>query len=433
MKHYILSALALASVFLAGCNSDSSSSECTNDEVKADCADGKYSKCVDGKWTETACENNVSCNAENKCGICADGAEKADCADGKYSRCVSGNWTETACENNVSCNAENKCGECTDGDEKADCADGKYSKCVNGKWTETACENNASCNAENKCGVCQNDDVKNCENGENGVGMVTICKDGQWSENKVECPSTSGKVSCTADKQCGECLSGDTKNCTNDTESVLITGSAIMCKNGKWGTDPEYCPGQFSCAMTDACYQCYYKCDSKNECREDCKDSTCQESCKKNEACKKECDTNNGGCESKCGECNNGDNINCTEDSNKVGSADICFNGTMTHRSCKSIRGYDASCMKICTKAEGENSCNEDEYDSVCGHCLTQEDLICIDGNNNPYTGALGIEFANRWQLVKCKAGKLLLNQGDEGYLPCMDDCNLYRDACMDN
>ena len=137
MRHYILIAMATACFILAGCESDSGNSsnniECNADEVKADCNNGKYSKCVDGKWTETACDNNASCNAENQCGECTNDAIDDTCADGKYKKCAAGKWEEVACEGDTSCNAENKCGECSDGDEKTDCADGKYSKCVNGK------------------------------------------------------------------------------------------------------------------------------------------------------------------------------------------------------------------------------------------------------------------------------------------------------------
>ena len=430
MKKYILIVLAAATVLLAGCDSNSDSSECTNDEIKADCADGKYSKCVDGKWTETACDNNASCNAENKCGECQDNAVDDTCADGKYKKCNAGKWEEVACDNNASCNEENKCGECSDGDEKADCKDGKYSKCVNGRWEETECADNSSCTKDGTCGKCQDGAVKDCENDKNNVGMVTICQDGQWSEKKVECPSESGKVSCTADKQCGECLTGDSSKCTNDAEN---TGSAIMCKDGKWGTKSEFCPSQFSCAMTDACYQCYFKCDSNNTCSEDCKESTCKDACKKNEACKKECDTNNGGCDSKCGACVNGNNINCTEDASKLGSADICFNGTFSKKSCKSIKGIDVSCTSKCLKAEGPDSCSEEEYDSVCGECQNQDDLICVKEHDERYSASYE-NFPYPYQVVKCEEGKLWLD-GDKGYRACASDCSAKEgyDACLQN
>ena len=371
MKHkYILTAMALTSILLAGCDSDSSDkSECTNGELKADCHDGSISKCVDGKWTQATCDSGFSCNAENQCGECKNDEVKTDCADGKYSKCVNGKWTKTDCANGFSCNAENQCGECKDGDEKADCNDGKVSRCINGKYQQADCENNASCTTDNKCGECKN---------------------------------------------------GDTSKCTNDSMGV---GSALVCKDGSWSASAEKCPGMFSCSMTDECYQCYSNCKSQFTCNDDCKDTTCKAECDNYSACIKQCDDNNNGCDSKCGECVNEENINCTEN-NGVGFADICFNGKWaSNRECKIVRGIDVSCKKRCNNNDG---CNADEDISVCGDCKNSADRICIESYNNPYDN---IPLEHTWELVFCKEGALEFNTQVPCDADCKDEAN--RMACL--
>ncbi len=345
MKRYIIIAITAAFIAMNGCDSDSSnSSECTNGDVKADCNDGKYSKCVDGKWTETVCDNNASCNAQNKCGECTNGDVNADCNEGKYSKCVDGKWTETACDNNASCNAENKCGECKDGDDKADCNEGNITKCVHGKWTASECEGDVSCAEDGKCGVCKN---------------------------------------------------GDTTKCTNDSMGV---GSALVCKNGKWSDSAEKCLDMFSCSMKDECYRCYIENCNRFTCNDDCKDTTCKVECDNYTVCIKQCEDKNNGCDSKCGECVNRDHINCVEDNNGVGSADICSNGKWaSNRECKIVQGFDVSCHKRCNNLDG---CNEDEYVSVCGDCKNSADRICI-GKNNPYN----VVPEHEWDLVLCIEG----------------------------
>ena len=343
----------------ASCNAENKCGVCPNDAVDETCADGKFKKCANGQWEDMACEGDASCNAENKCGVCQNDAVDETCADGKYKKCANGQWEETACENNASCNAENKCGECSDGEEKADCKDGKYSKCENGAWVETACADNSSCTKEGTCGKCQEGAVKDCENGENNIGMVTICKDGQWSESKVACPSESGSVSCTADKKCGECLSGDSTKCKEDAADADRVGSAILCKDGKWTTEPAKCPGLTSCAMTDKCYQCNRECDKKF-------------TGENNEACKKEC----GDCDTKCGECNTGTSKNCKDDSDGVGSADICINGTWKNDNCSVLRsGFTVSCLV------------EQENNSICGQCKNTKanQCFCINPGHPVY------------------------------------------------
>ena len=223
MRHYILIAMATACFILAGCESDSGNSsnniECNADEVKADCNNGKYSKCVDGKWTETTCDNNASCNAENKCG------------------------------------------ECSDADVKADCNDGKYSKCVNGKWESTDCGGNVSCKADGTCGECKDGDSKDCEDSADGAGVSTTCENGQWSATKQACSVDGSPISCGSDGKCGECFNGDSKDCVDETVNIeyedLTVGKATLCENGHWTAEPKQCPGPFSCnTATSKCGEC---------------------------------------------------------------------------------------------------------------------------------------------------------------------------------
>ena len=359
----------------ASCNAKNKCGECTDGDEKADCKNGKYSKCVNGKWTETECADNSSCNADNKCGVCQNDAVDETCADGKYKKCTGGKWEDVACKGNASCNAKNKCGECTDGDEKADCKNGKYSKCVNGKWTETKCADNASCTKEGTCGICHEGDIKDCENDASNIGMVTICKDGQWSDTKVKCPSESGDVSCTADKKCGECLTDDSKNCENDSKTTI--GKANLCKDGKWTDAAEECPNKSSCSVEDECLKCHNKCDDDYVCAKNCE--SCETSCILNAECKTKC----GVCESKCGECTefNTDanpitQKNCKEDANGVGSASFCINGTWKDNECKFVRGIDVSCYTIpdCTGEECSicGLCQNTPYKNVNFLCLTK-------------------------------------------------------------
>ncbi|MBQ9241737.1 MAG: hypothetical protein IJ165_00665 [Proteobacteria bacterium] len=354
MKDYIFAAMAATALLLAGCDSDTPD-ECKTDEVKADCNEGKYTKCVSGKWEEAVCENNASCAAD---GIC---------------------------------------GECTDGDIKADCSDGKVSKCVNGKWEQTTCENNASCKSDGTCGECTNDTRKDCENGESGIGQVTVCENGEWSATKQACAVNGTPVSCTPDGLCGDCLTGDSTKCANDSDHV---GSAIFCKDGHWAEEIEMCPKQLSCAMTDECYQCHNQCDLAWDCPADCKDSSCESSCAKNAACKKEC----GECDSKCGECLNNSNRKCTEDGNGVGSAEICLNGTWTQKGCNALRIINVSCTRTCPTGI---SCEESEKEDFCGECKNTKanEYICIAPHDSIY-GPPGL-FGSYTQLFTCENGRL--------------------------
>ena len=390
----------------ASCNAKNKCGVCQNDAVDETCADGKYKKCKDGKWKDVACDGNASCNADNKCGVCQDDAVDETCADGKYKKCKGGKWEDVACKGNASCNAENKCGECTDGDEKADCKNGKYSKCVNGKWTETKCADNASCTKEGTCGICHEGDIKDCENDASNIGMATICKDGQWSDTKVKCPSESGDVSCTADKKCGECLTDDSKNCENDSKTTI--GKANLCIDGKWTDAAEECPNKSSCSVEDECYKCYNKCDDDYVCDKRCE--SCETSCILNAECKTKC----GVCESKCGECTefNTDanpitQKNCKEDANGVGSASFCINGTWKDNKCKYARGIDVSCYKKCP-ASNPNCSDEAEMESICGQCPnTKDKYICITSGGNVY----GYTPAYLEELVRCENGVIVFEK----------------------
>lgn len=260
--------------------------------------------------------------------------------------------------------------ECSSGETKADCSEGKYS----------------ACNAE-----------------------------GKWET--VSCPD---EVSCKADGTCGECKDGDAKNCVNDKQNV---GNALFCKEGLWAKEAAFCPGQKSCSMTDECYQCFYKCDTDWECSEDCgADTTCKEKCEKNAACKAEC----GDCDAKCGECVNKKQKNCTENEAGIGSAEICFNGKWAAgKNCSVVTNIEVSCSKKCNKPD---SCTDEELDSECGECLNAEEPICINIKNNPYGD---IPLSHEWQLVPCREGALQFS--GPGYKPCADDCNEFRDECLEN
>lgn len=397
MKQYIGITLAAALLLLAGCDSDTStSSECKADEVKADCSDGKYSKCINGKWTATECDDNASCNAENKCG------------------------------------------ECKDGDEKSDCSDGKYSKCVNGKWTATECNDNASCKADGTCGECKDGDTKDCENDDDGIGKITVCTNGQWSESKQACNVDGIQVSCSDDSKCGECASGDSKDCANDAETTI--GKAILCKNGRWNEAAEKCPGQVSCSMTDDCYTCHQKCDQRwSDCYDACKETTCKAACESHADCKKEC----GICETKCGECTNAiqpipyrtNHKNCKEDANGVGSADMCFNGKwQLQKDCRTISlevirsaDFPVSCYVHCP--DGSGYCEEEEKISECGQCqnTAKGKFLCIASDNNPY----GDMFPYLEQLAKCENGIVMPPFDNASYKECQQGtCDPDTGAC---
>ena len=376
MKHYIIIALATASILLAGCDSDSStsSSECNADEVKADCSNGKYSKCVDGKWTETTCDNNASCKADGSCG------------------------------------------ECKDGENKSDCSEGKYSKCIEGKWTETTCENNASCKADGSCGECVDGETKDCVNDGDSIGQVTICTNGAWSSTKQACSVNGVQVSCDSSGKCGECITGDSKNCENDSKTTV--GKAILCKDGKWAATAENCPNLYSCSVEDECYKCHNKCDDDYTCVENCE--SCETSCIHNAECKTKC----GVCESKCGECLDKDgeintNKDCKDDTNGVGSATFCINGTWTEKKCSYFKAVDVSCYKYCP--EGNSDCNETEKESVCGMCPnTEGHYLCLAKDN-----AYGWNAPYLEQRVECENGVIT------SVKPCQQNtCNQVTGAC---
>jgi hypothetical protein len=125
--------------------------------------------------------------------------------------------------------------------------------------------------------------------------------------------------------------------------------------------------------------------------------------------------------------------MNCTEDASKLGSADICFNGTFSKKSCKSIKGIDVSCTSKCLKAEGPDSCSEEEYESICGVCQNQDDLICVKEHDERYSASYE-NFPNLYHVVKCEEGKLWLD-AHKGYRPCANDCSAKEgyDACLQN
>lgn len=372
MKHtYLLTAMVLASMMLAGCDSN----DCNDDEFKADCSGGQISKCVDGKWKKVSCDNEFSCNAENYCGDCKNDEVNAECNDGKYSTCVDGKWTETECDGGFSCNAEKQCGECKDGDER-DCNEGKVSRCVNGEYQEVECENGASCTTDNKCGE---------------------CKDGEYTQ----------------------CVNG-----------LMSVGKAIACKNGKWDSEPSYCPGQFSCTMSNDCYQCLGLCE-KNPCPDNCTDAECEEICNLYADCKAKCNNKYGGCESKCGECKNGEQKNCIE-KDGVGSADVCINGMWALQyDCADIYGIaglkEISCRKRCDIYNPEDGittlCREEEYTWVCGECKNSNDLICVE-KIDPIYGYFYSEkgFTDEYQLLKCVGG-VLSHDPNDGAKPCLENC----------
>ena len=377
MKHCYFVTMAIALLLMAGCDSETSA-VCKDGELKADCDNGKYTKCVDGQWAEATCEGGASCTSDGSCGECKDGDVQDTCNDGNFATCTNGEWKPTACPDDASCAADGKCGECKDGEEKA-CYEGNVTKCVKGAWTQTTCE---------------------------------------------------GDVSCTAEGKCGECKDGDSKQCTNGLKNA---GKAIMCKNGKWDAEPSYCPEQFSCSMSNECYQCLSKCD-KDPCPADCTDSECEELCNLYADCKAKCNNKYNGCESKCGSCVNGDNINCTENDG-VGSADFCINGKWSNYDCGTIHGVSGlnavSCTKKCLIVCGDTTCcKEDEYISICGECLNQKDPICVKEFDDVY-GLFYPKLTNKYQLVTCEKGKLQVD--GKGYTPCNSECfsQAGRDACL--
>ena len=134
---------------------------------------------------------------------CEENETKADCADGKYSRCNGGRWKKVTCPNEASCTTEGTCGECKDGDslqcENNHLDIGEYYPCENGKWSEEKkeCEDElgpVSCTKEHKCGECWNDINRNCKE-VSGIATADICIEGILK--KESCKTLRGiDVSC---------------------------------------------------------------------------------------------------------------------------------------------------------------------------------------------------------------------------------------------
>ena len=162
---------------------------------------------------------------------CEENETKADCADGKYSRCNGGRWKKVTCPNEASCTTEGTCGECKDGDslqcENNNLDIGEYYPCENGKWSEEKkeCEDElgpVSCTTEHKCGECWNDINRNCKE-ISGIATADICIDGILK--KVSCKALRG-----TDVSCNKFCADGREEC-DDSEKASVCG---LCTNGKF-------------------------------------------------------------------------------------------------------------------------------------------------------------------------------------------------------
>lgn len=157
---------------------------------------------------------------------------------------------------------------------------------------------------------------------------------------------------------------GDTDNETNDgdtageceenaTRADCAEGIYSRCNGGRW--EKVECPNEASCTT----------------------DGTC------------------GECDLKCGECINSSNKNCKEDSQGIGSADICVNGTWGQKNCSFIRNINVSCHKFCQP--GGEECKDE-----CGQC-PNTDFLCVTPSNS-----YGYEAPFLEQLCSCENGEIV-------------------------
>lgn len=406
-----------------GCVDENMCAVCNSGDIKCeDSSDGgKYSECLDGKWTENKscngasctqafCDNskNENCKSESICGKCLNGdmqcTQNAESED-VIQICETGEWRpkdntalcttihnenahfdgETVCingelklnepcltkdNNPASCDSNLKCGECLNDDYRCEVKDGssRIEVCKNGHWDLLSfCDTN-SCSKNGKTCGCQFGEQK-CETDSNGNSFILRCnEDGDWKETE----KCSNQVSCTIEEQCGVCKDGDYK-CEND----VGTGKMYICVQGNWKLVYN-CGEDIMCKDNISCSQC------KNG-EKKCVDGTIQEctmgSWKVLASCDSGiCNSNNLGC-AECisgnERCKDGIKQICTD--NKWGTPQICDLG------CRKNEKDCAECIE--NKETCDNGikkiCQDGVWniaDGSCGggnHCI-EDALICM-------------------------------------------------------
>jgi hypothetical protein len=200
----------------------------TNADCKSttDAAVTKYcgadNTCHSQKPNGEACSANYQCTSNNcyKNTICEPSGfcgEDADCGSGKY--CGTDNKCYPKKDNNADCSLDNEC---------------KSSHCISGKCLEPTCgtsvctdaqycENNA-CKQKKASGEACKDSAECTDN----FCVHNVCRSEAAYCGDGFCDTGESISSCPGD--CGECGSGETKDCTAENGC----DGTMTCSGGKW-------------------------------------------------------------------------------------------------------------------------------------------------------------------------------------------------------
>ena len=347
---------------------------CKEDEVK--CEDdtdenvGYLWRCESDVLKPTKCPNKTLCKSDTECGEC--GVKDTKCKDGMSFVCEKGVFVESApCETHE-CYDETRCQNC-----EITCENnvvsmvGVVTKKCEGHAVETTQCNDVSCNpSKTDCGVCRPDPPASpgisCVNDENGVGLVTGCRNGEL----LDAAPCENDYSCNGQGNygCGKCHDGTMRCKINDGKAQLE-----LCYDGlyggKSGLAPISCPGDATCnAQSNACIGVDAVClnDSKNNGFIVFSDGTF-----------KSCDGKSCNADgTACGECHipdEGADAVCI-DRNGVGYIERCENGKKVEKPCE----WSAPCQDGISCAE----CRNDVW-------------RCVENSNG--TGILSYCENNKW------------------------------------
>ncbi len=230
---------------------------------------GTQTLCVDGKRTDSVCENNASCLAYERdhCGVCRNGdlrCTEDDEGTGIINVCRYALWEGGESPHKYTCFKNTGCGE-------NGCADFKKSRCMTIRdssyvlfpkidgYIEYKCER--GCGTDNSDCKCSGTDVR-CQEDENGVGVLYGCNNS--SSMQTDCiwgngPGGYPKVfKCPGNARCNAngtgCDTDEKTSCfmigTNGTVGNLVT-----INNGKYILGDK-CPKDTSCTADNYCGEC---------------------------------------------------------------------------------------------------------------------------------------------------------------------------------
>ena len=353
-----------------------------------ECADGYHETGADSNGCLICTKNDCDTVGEKTCTNQSDGR-------GVVTECKEGFIPETR-ECDTSCgptgtDGKTDCGKCINDSEKCENNSGNVGeqyKCETGTWTKkNNCEGNASCTATEPkiCGECQNNTHKCTTNSDlTQPDYLENCEGGGYTHGTV-CTTTvqNAVAACKTEEECGgyRCKNGYTQcgdSCVDTKNDVNHCGGCSPCEL-QAGAESMTCDnGTCKIQTCDSSHYEYIRPDGEKECLTRC--TTGENRCVNSStgtaiiytcndvtgqfdvdtSCTGSC-TSGGG----CGVCKN-DESRCTDQSNHVGSREICSQGAW-------------GTSTDCSYSSKPVSCNPDGKN--CGTCLIG-DVVYSESDN---------------------------------------------------